>query len=146
MCPLSMTHLLRTAAACVRKVSGWRFKEVGWGLGVGPISIVIVQRPSVNSIWESHSLRMVDGRTTTLINLLDLNILLEVGRWHPMAVVVQENPCNTWRVRFELIVFGKRMKGLSASVRNQSRSISRMTDDDVGWDGRKPLDLAKAWH
>lgn len=61
-----------------------------------------------------------------------------------MAVVVQENPCNTWRVRFELIVFGKRMKGLSASVRNQSRSISRMTDDDVGWDGRKPLDLAKA--
>lgn len=41
-----------------------------------------------------------------------------------------------------LIVFGKRMKGLSASVRFQPRYIPRMADDDVGWDGRKVLSLA----
>lgn len=43
----STTAFLRTAAACVWEASGWRIKEVGWVLGIGPMSIVIVQIPSV---------------------------------------------------------------------------------------------------
>lgn len=43
---------------------------------------------------------------------------------------------------FKLSILGKRFKGLGARV----RSISRMTDDDVGWDGRKLLNVAKLCH
>lgn len=52
------------------------------------------------------------------------------------------NPCNTLHVRFDIDCFGKRMKGLSASVRFQPRYVPRMAEDDVGWDGRKVLSLA----
>ena len=54
----------------------------------------------------------------------------------------QKNPCNTSCVRFQIEYFGKRFKGLGARV----RSISRLTDDDVGWDERKLLDVAKLCH
>lgn len=87
MFPLSKTHLLSTATACVRKVSSWGIKEFGF------ISIVIVQIPGVRLIRGPPSLVVVGRRlwaysfqriasgiqcfTVVPTNLPDLVILLE---------------------------------------------------------------------